>query len=635
MPTSNARESIPALLDQLVAANTAYRAGRPILSDPEYDHLAETLRDLEPHHPYLHGVEPEPDGLFSGTKIHHKTAMLSTEKAYASEDLVAFFRRIDACAQSLGIDPRTVTYTANAKLDGLSGRLYLDHTHTRLSTRGNGLQGNDISEALSRGLVIDMDESSGAPYVDGEIVLDEDFFQEYLRPLGFKHARNFMVGFVGADTIKDHHLLAGKSGKAQFVAYTGLDSVSGTSDHFLERIEDISEDLRHRCAYATDGVVISVDDPSIRAAMGATSHHHRWQIAFKTQTDSEETRVLEVHWQTGRTGRVTPVIEVEPVELSGATVRRATAHTACMIEKLGIGPGAVVRLVRAGEVIPKIVDVVERAKVLLPDVCPSCGHPLEADGEYLLCPSIHCKAQAEGRIAHFFKTLGNADGFGPKAVEKIIAYGITELPVVMKLTETDFICMGFGPGQAVNLQAEIDRCVKTPIEDWRFLAAFGIRHLGRGDSRHLLAAIGGLDALAGLSWETIAAVDGFAEKTARSIAEDLAEAWSEIQEVRASGFQIMVREQPASAASAGWQAFEGLALVFTGTFSVPREDLEEQARSLGAQVQSAVNKKTSALVIGEKPGNSKVSKAQALGVPTWTEAFYREARGPLFEAGDD
>ncbi|MBN6740545.1 NAD-dependent DNA ligase [Acidithiobacillus sp. MC6.1] len=625
---------IYALLDRLEAANAAYRCGDPIIEDAEYDALVESLRQLEPDHPYLHGVEPEPDGLFSGTKIHHKSPMLSTEKAYTSEDLLAFYRRINACAQSLGMEPRAVTYTANAKLDGLSGRLYLDHTHTRLSTRGNGFQGNDISEALSRGLVIDMGMAPNTPYIDGEIVLDEDFFQEHLRPLGFKHARNFMVGFMGADTIKDHHLLAGKSGKARFVAYTGLDSVSGTSDHFLARIEDISEDLRNRCAYATDGVVLSVDDPRIRAAMGATSHHHRWQIAFKTQTDSEETRVLDVHWQTGRTGRVTPVIEVEPVELSGATVRRATAHTASMIEKLGIGPGAVVRLVRAGEVIPKIVDVVERAKVLLPESCPSCGHPLEADGEYLLCPSIHCKAQAEGRIAHFFKTLGNADGFGPKAVEKIIAQGVTTLPEVMELTEADFIGMGFGPGQAVNLQAETDRCVETPVEDWRFLAAFGIRHLGRGDSRHLLAAVGGLDALADISWETIASVDGFAEKTARSIAEDLAEAWSEIQEVRAFGFQIMAREQPASAASAGWRAFEGLALVFTGTFSVPREDLEEQARSLGAQVQSSVNKKTSALVIGEKPGNSKVSKAQALGVSTWTEAFYRESRGPLIEAGD-
>jgi len=617
MPTDKTAEKLASLLE---SANAEYRAGNPTLTDAEYDSLLADLFEKQPDHPFLHQVEPEPEGVFAGAKIHHTVPMLSTEKAYTQEDLAAFFRRVEACAMELGKDPSSITYTANAKLDGLSGRLYFRNGKTILSTRGNGSQGNDISQAMDRGLRL-ITANATTSYLDGEIVVEQAFFEEQLAPLGFKHPRNFMVGFVGADEIQDHHILAAQHGKARFVSYDSLDSFTGTATDFLDRILEINEQLRSSSPYATDGIVISVDDPQIRKAIGSTNHHHRWQIAFKTQSMGEETTVLALHWQTGRTGRVTPVIEVEPVELSGATVRRATAHTAQMVKTLGIGQGSRVRLVRSGEVIPKIVEVLSQSPTSLPYRCPSCGHTLEEDGEYLLCPSLHCTAQAEGRITHFFKTLGNADGFGPKAAEKIVAAGFTEISSVLRLQESDFVAMGFGPGQAANLRTEMDRCLQTPIEDWRFLAAFGIRHLGKGDSRHLLEALGSLDALAGISWESIASVEGFAEKTAKSIASDLAELWPEIEEVRALGFQL--QSSSTQERTTGALPLQGLALVFTGTFSIPREELEEQARQLGAQVQSAVNKKTSALVVGEKPGNSKVSKANALGVPTWTEDQYR------------
>ncbi len=606
---------------RIETANANYRAGKPILSDAEYDSLLAELLEQDPDHPLLHQVEPEPEGVFAGAKVQHQVPMLSTDKAYTREDLATFFRRIESCAETLGIDPSQITYTANAKLDGLSGRLYFRQGKTILSTRGNGLQGNDITQALSRGLSLDTGPTANAGFLDGEIVLEESFFEEHLRPLGFKHARNFMVGFVGADTLQDHHLQVGQSKKARFVAYHQLPTIHGPSAYFLEHISEISDQLRAMSPYATDGIVITVDNALIRASLGDTSHHHRWQIAYKTQSQGKETRVLDVHWQTGRTGRVTPVIEVDPVDLSGATVRRATAHTARMIASLGMGPGAKVRLVRSGEVIPKIVDVLERAEISLPEHCPSCGHGLEEEGEYLLCPSIHCKAQAEGRITHFFKTLGNADGFGPKSAEKIVAAGITQLSEILAVPETDFSGMGFGPGQAANLRAEMDRCIQTPIEDWRFLAAFGIRHLGRGDSRHLLEALGSLDNLSGISWEKIAAVEGFAEKTAKSIAADLAEAWPEIETILGMGFRLLTSTQDQG--DPRQQPLQGFSLVFTGTFSIPREELEEQARQSGAQVQSAVSKKTTALVVGDKPGNSKISKARALGVSTWSESDYR------------
>ncbi|MHB8365524.1 MAG: BRCT domain-containing protein [Acidithiobacillus sp.] len=170
----------------------------------------------------------------------------------------------------------------------------------------------------------------------------------------------------------------------------------------------------------------------------------------------------------------------------------------------------------------------------------------------------------------------------------------------------------------MNLEQEIERCKSTPVEDWRFLAAFGIRHLGRGDSKALLKAVGGLDALKDITPARIMAVDGFADKTAQSIARDLAWRWMEIETIRSVFLRVQVSS--ASIAAAGITApLQGLNLVFTGTFDVPREELEAQAERLGAKVQSGVNGKTSALVVGDKPGAGKTKKAAALGTPIWTQ----------------
>lgn len=614
----------PDLLATIESANAAYRGGNPIMSDSEYDALTEALRELDPEHPFLHRVEPESEGVFGGEEVAHESPMLSTDKAYSVDNLRAFFRRVESMAQAIGFPVENIRYTATPKLDGLSGRLYHRVAGVDgpvLATRGNGFCGTNITRAMDRGLRMEGHDMA-KDWVDGEIVMDEEYFQTVLKPQGFKMARNFMVGFVSADTLQAHHLPLRDNGMGRFVAYETLPTICGYAPIFLSNIESVSGALRGKnCPYATDGIVISVDQQPLRDALGATSHHHRWQIAYKTKAETAETTVVDLHWQTGRTGRVTPVIEVEPVELSGATVHRATAHTAQMVKRLGVGPGSRITLIRSGEVIPKIEEVLESAPVELATHCPSCGHVLEEDGEYLVCPSVYCDAQAEGRIIHFFKTLGNADGFGPKAAERLVDDQATDLAEILRLNAQDLVGMGFGPGQAKNLVEEIARCIQTPVEDWRFLAAFGIRHLGRGDSRHLLAALPDFDALGHLDWETIASVDGFAEKTAKSIATDLGSLWPKISAIRNMGFTLLPSRQ-AQVACAGLP-LAGKALVFTGTFSVPREELEAEAARMGAQVQSAVNKKTTAVVVGDKPGASKRKKAEELSIPMWTEAEYQ------------
>ncbi len=601
------------LVHKLEEANAAYRAGDPIMSDAEYDALVEKLRIEHPEHPFLNAVEPEPAGSFGGAKVRHHAPMLSTEKAYGPDALQSFFARVESEAARLGLTG--IQYRITAKLDGLAGNR--DRAHgVELATRGNGLQGEDISRAFSRGLRI------LGPDVDGpgEIVMPKAFFEEQIAPLGFKHPRNFMVGFVAADTEKDHHRLVKEAGMAHFVPYANVSARYADAETILQNIGEIAEHMRKSCPYDTDGIVIEIEDPGLRAALGSTNHHHRWQIAYKTKGETAETTVTGVVWQTGRTGRITPVIEIEAVELSGATIRRATAHNFQKARKDGLGVGSRVTMIRSGEVIPFIMDVLSPAPLDVPTACPCCGGSVEEDGEYLTCVNPHCEAQAEGAISHFFKIMGTADGFGPKAVEKIVAAGITDILAVLNMTRADFEGMGFGPGQAENLEREMERCMSTPVEDWRFLAAFGIRYLGRGDSKALLSAIGGLDALNGITHEQIMAVNGFAEKTALCIAYDLTWRWIEIDAVR-NRMQAPLISSVAADAVEPLPLF-GLNLVFTGTFSKDREMLETQAEALGAKVQSSVNGKTSVLVIGEKPGASKTTKAAALGTPVWTEAEY-------------
>lgn len=608
------------LTKQLADANSAYRAGAPVMSDAEYDALVEELRAADPDHPFLHQVEPEPESLFSGSKVRHVTPMLSTEKAYTTSELAAFFKRVLDAAASLEISK--VLFRATPKLDGLSGR-YDGHGH--LSTRGNGLEGQDISNALGKGLIIDDPDLA----TDGEIVIEQRFFEENLqgkifndRPL--THPRNFMVGFIGADDLGEHHRLAVEAGAARFVPYITMGDVQAEADVMLADIEGISRRLRDNCPYLTDGIVIEAMDPRIRESMGATNHHHRWQIAYKTKGETTETVVRFITWQVGRTGRVTPVLEIEPVELSGATIRRVTAHTAAIVQAKGIGVGAVIRIIRAGEVIPKVEAVIQPAETAeVPTECPCCKTALETDGEYLLCPGgLACTDQAEGALEHFCQVL-EIDGAGPVIVKNLIQGGVDRFSQLFELTLGDLTGMDISMGVAQNFSAAIQNRARTPVDDWRVLAAFGIRHLGRGDAKKLLAKsrIGGLNFVTA---EFLAAIDGFGPITSPSIAADLQRLLPEINAVVG---HLRIQHSMDAAPSTNLP-LKGKRVVFTGTFATAdRKILEKQAEDLGAQIQSGVTAKTDFLILGDKPGAKKVTAAAALDVPVLDEVAYMSMLG--------
>lgn len=603
------------LIDAIEQFNTCYREGKPIITDHRYDHefLGELTR-RQPGHPLLHRVEPESTETFCGKRVRHEIPMLSLDKAYTVDEIERFIERVRETALQSGVAEEGISLRATTKLDGQAGR-YDGHI---LCTRGDGSYGNDITEALSRGVVVVGD----APCT-GEIVVHQPYFEKELAD-DFEHPRNFIVGALGAKELSDLADIALKAGVIRFVSYSTLPAWHGTPGTFLRKREDIIETLESKTEYAIDGIVLEVMNTEIRNRLGSTSHHPRYAIAIKKKGGTAVTVVNGVTWQTGRTGRVTPVLEVSPVRVSGSTISRLTAHHASMVRQLGLGQGAKISIIRAGEVIPKIEAILQPAASSdLPHDCPSCGHTLEWEGDkFLTCPnSLGCPAQVENAVRHFFATLGTADLFGPKSVERLVAGGYNTLEAIYAMRDVDFVALGFGDGQALNFMRELSRSRADEVEDWRFLGAFGIRHLGRGDSRKLVQHIP-LSDLGNATADRISAIHGFGDLTSSTIASQLAERWKTIRHMLDLGFNLR-RTPLLSESAAQTNPIAGKGVVFTGSMiSGAREEMEAHALKLGANVQAAVNRKTTYLVCGDKVGASKTNKAREWGVTTLTEREY-------------
>ncbi|KJS32615.1 MAG: DNA ligase [Desulfatitalea sp. BRH_c12] len=599
---------IDALAAQLEKYNAAYRSGQPLVDDATYDRLVEQLRILDPQHPYLRTVEPEK---FSGRKeVRHASPMLSMDKAYTDAQLERFIGRVLKEAQALGID--TVLFRATPKLDGLAAR----DDGNILASRGNGQVGYDITDAFEKGVVPVGGRGQGL----GEIVVVNSYFDAHLADK-FVHPRNMVVGIVSSDTLNKDVLQALADGMVRFVPYSQLKGWEGNAQALLVQMDTLSRQLKEETDYPMDGLVVSTVDQRLREHMGATAHHYRWQVAVKRKGETAITQVQSIQWQVGRTGNITPVMEVAPVLVSGATIRRVTAHHAGMVSKLGIGPGARIEIIRSGEVIPKLEQVLEPSGTVdVPQHCPACGQSLTWKGDFLRCTHLNCPAQREQRISHWFRILGNADWFGIKTIQKMVAAGYDTLEKIYTLEEKDFVAMGFGPVQSRNLAQALQTSRSKSVEDWRFLAALGIPDLGVGDSRKLLRHID-LKQLPSVTEESIQRINGFGEITSHSIVQGLAEVRETMLHLLNMGFNLQETALPAEEAEA--TPISGKNIVFTGKMGQgSREDMEAEARRLGANVQSAVSRTTDYLICGEKVGAAKKSKASQLGVQMLSEEEY-------------
>lgn len=355
--------------------------------------------------------------------------------------------------------------------------------------------------------------------------------------------------------------------------------------------------------------------------MGATRHHHRWQIAFKINEEKAEVEVKEVVPQTSRTGRLTPVAILEPTKLSGATISRATVHHYGMVKSKGVGKGAIVELVRSGLVIPKIERVVKKVEPDIPSKCPSCDSKVVWDGDNLCCPNTtECSSQAENTLIHFFKTLGNVDGFGPKVISKLYDSGINSLHSIYSLKAENLVEIGFGEKTASNLVAQLNASKSIEVEDWRFLAAFGVPRLGAGNCENLLGHHA-ITEVFELSVAEMVLMDGFAEVSANTIYQGLKSIRKEFDQIYTLNFNLKAtvhhehQDLPLT----------GDVLVFTGTMeNGTRPDMEAKAKGLGAKVGKSVSGNTTYLVTGKNVGENKINNARRKGVKILTEVEYLE-----------
>jgi DNA ligase (NAD+) len=602
---------IASLVDALKRYNAAYRSGRPIISDHKYDDLVEQLRAMDPSNPYLLSIEPEQ--FEDRREIRHPAPMLSIDKSYTPDDLQRFINRVKKEAADIGI--HEVSFTVTPKLDGLAGR----DDGKIFTTRGNGEVGYEISSAFAKGVI----PVGGRGHGIGEIVILKSYFDQHLSDK-FEHPRNMVVGIISSDTLNEFAQKALEDKAVHFVPYIKLPSWTGTDEALLEESDSITRDLSARSDYPIDGMVASVTDERVRARMGATAHHYRWQIAIKTRGETARTQVEEIRWQVGRTGNVTPVMMVHPVSLSGATIRRVTAHHAGKIEELKIGPGAEIEIIRSGEVIPKLEKVISPSShVRIPDHCPSCSTELEWENDFLKCINFSCPAQIEQGIYHWFKTLGTADWFGIKTVRRLVENGYDRLEKIYSMKENDFLNLAFGPVQSRNLFEAINTSKTKSVEDWRFLAAFGIPALGKGDSRKLLSHIP-LERLQDMAADDLLEIHGFGTITSRSIEKGLAKIKPSMTHMLDLGFMLERTPIDIPAASVD-SPVSGKGILFTGKMlSGSRDEMKKQAIKLGAKVQSSVSGKTDYLVCGEKPGENKIKKARALNVQILSESDYRD-----------
>lgn len=595
-------------------ANAAYRQGNPIVSDQDYDFVyLSALKQRLPKYSLLQVVEPEGRG-FSEEKVLLPEIMLSTDKAYTWLEIQKWIERLQKSAAEINLEAQDIQIKATPKLDGFAG--YDDGEC--LYTRGDGKKGSDISRVFARGLQVynDSERGQGA----GEIVVKQSYFQTHLSD-SFEYPRNFQASLIKEKALDEKAQQAINNKAALFVPFAQLPTWQGSVGELIERFELIVAEVLTTVDFDVDGVVFETTSKALKTQMGANRKFHRWQIAFKENKDKAQVKVLSVTPQVGRTGKITPVAELEPTLLSGATIVRATGHHYGLVKEQGLGAGSVIELTRSGLVIPKINQVLKSAAVDIPSICPSCQTPLQWESDFLMCVNhSKCPAQIIGKMEYFFKILANNDGFGIATIEKLYAHGIDKISQIYGLSHGDLTAMGFGDKTSENLLTQLGRSHTEQVEDWRFLAAFGVTRMGLGNCENLLKSYSIKDIFT-LDENQVADIDGFADLTAALIVKGLKTIRNEFDELLQYQFNLEITQVYMDAIKISHE-LSGRKIVFTGKMNGSREVMKKNAKKLGIQVASSVTGKTDYLVIGDNVGQKKIEAAEKFGLTILSERDY-------------
>ena len=602
------------LLEFCKFANQRYRDGSPIISDEDYDFIyALELSKRLPDHPFLQKVEDENVG-FSEEKIKLPEKMLSTDKAYSWEEVNKWLERIRKFSEEINFSLDNIQIKGTAKLDGFAG---FDDGN-KLYTRGDGNKGSDITRVFERGLGTFNNSQRGQG--PGEIVVKRSYFEKHLSG-HFEYPRNFQASLIKEKELDQFAKDAIANEAALFVPFSQLPFWAGSISEFTNNFNSIVSDLESGVDFDIDGVVFEIVNSELKSHMGSNRKFHRWQIAFKENKEKAQVKVLSVTAQVGRTGKITPVAELEPTQLSGATIYRASGHHYGLVKEQGLGSGSVIELTRSGLVIPKINKVIRSVEAEIPSKCPSCDENLTWESDFLMCLNHEaCKDQIIGKIIYFYKVLANNDGFGEATIQKLYDEGIRNVGDIYKLTEFELVSMGFGEKTSQNLINQLIRSRQESIEDWRFLAAFGVLRLGMGNCENLLKNYP-LDQVFDLSVDDISNIDGFAELTAELIFSGLLNIKPQYDNLIKDGFELE-KTLILGETNTSYNLYHNKKIVFTGSMSSSRAELQKQAKAFGAIVGSSVSSKTDLLIIGENVGQSKIKAAEKYGVEILSEAEY-------------
>ncbi|SDZ84814.1 DNA ligase (NAD+) [Haloplanus vescus] len=626
-----------------------YVENDPVVSDAAYDALfarldrLEDAFDLHDENSPTQRVGGEP--LDELETVDHVAPLLSLQSSGEREEIREFDRRI---REAVG----DVDYSAEPKFDGFSVEVvYEDGAFERAVTRGDGQQGEDVSANVRTIGSVPLHLPASAPdslAVRGEVYMPRTGFQELNERRvqrgddPFANPRNAAAGTV---RLLDPETVADRPLDAFFydVIDTSADLGSQTEAFDLLRdlgfrvndettvVDDVDAVLDYRdrlmaerddLEYEIDGIVAKVVDFDAREQLGSTARHPRWAFAYKFPARTGRTTVERIVVQVGRTGKLTPVVLLEPVDVQGVTISRATLHNAGQARELGVTEGASVEIERAGDVIPEVVEVVEGGEVgafEMPDTCPVCDSEVVQEGEHHFCTNASCPAQLRRSLEHFCsRDAMDIEGLGAEAADQLVDAGLVESPAdLYDLNRDELVALeGWGERSAGNLLDELD--ASTDVALATFVYALGIRHVGTERARALAGAFS-LDALLDASVEDLQAVEDVGPEVAEAVVSffDIESNVEMVERLLDAGVTPERRDRG--------EELEGLTLVFTG--SVPgytRAELTELLETHGANVTSSVSGETDYLVVGENPGARKQSQAAEEGVATLDPDAFEE-----------
>jgi DNA ligase (NAD+) len=635
-----------------------YVLADPLISDQEFDMMLKELEKLEKEHPDL--ADPNsPTQRVGGdiTKtfptVLHRYPMLSLTNSYEREEVEAF---VDRIKREVG----DVNYVMELKYDGVAISLtYENGRLVRGVTRGDGEKGEEITANVRTVRAIPLflqgEHVPATLEARGEIFFQRAVFDRlnaerleqgeelYANPrntaagslklqdskeVARRGLDNFIYGLAGPDLPSRSHyqniLKAGEWGfktpdpqKRRLQLASGLDEILAFIDHW--------DKARHDLEFDIDGVVIKVDDMDVQEELGLTAKSPRWAIAYKFKAAQVVTRLLEVGYQVGRTGAVTPVAHLEPVLLAGSTVKRATLHNADQVAKLDLHIGDMVQVVKGGEVIPKVLGVepgqrpADAIPVIFPKDCPECGTELvrlEGEAQHY-CPNEHqCPPQITRRIEHFVSRRAmDIVGLGGETIQEFFNEGlIRNIADLYDLTKEKILALGKGwKEKSANIILQgLEESRQRPFE--QVLFAIGIRHVGETVARKIARAAGDIDRLMAMTKEELTAIDVVGPVITESIMDFFNVPGNReiIERLRKSGLQLAI--DPADRIEVG-DKLKGLTFVVSGVFKdFSRDGIKEAIERNGGKVSGSISSKTSFVVAGDGMGPAKRVKAEELGV---------------------